>query len=134
MGEAIMLRGGAENLKNELTEQDNIIAQLTENLKGKAALDLSHFALKPVYFETTIPTTGWSATAPYKVTVQVEGMLESDRPIMDVLLSDNTTVAVLQEQEYSKVSSIDTYNGGITFYCNYETPTVEIPVQLGVIR
>lgn len=85
-------------------------------------------------FTATIPTSGWSASAPYTVSVAVSGILATDTPVVDVVLSNTAETAKAQLEAWGTVGRIVTSNNSITVYCYDSVPTTEIPIQLKVVR
>lgn len=86
-------------------------------------------------YSTIIPTTGWTDTAPYSITIPVEGVLASDTPIgPDVVQTGDETVDEPMRKAWQKITRMTTADGSVTFYNSKEVPTVELPVQWVVIR
>ena len=84
-------------------------------------------------YNVTIPTTGWSAESPYTIELNVTGMMESDKnfvvsPVYNIDNSDTILEA------WSKVTLIESATNKIKVYCKDELPTVEIPIQITVVR
>ena len=86
-----------------------------------------------ITYNATIGTT-WSGSGPYTQTISVDGILNTDNPIIDVILSDDTTSSKTILEAWSNVSRIVTGDGAITVYCYDSAPTASIPVQLKVVR
>lgn len=84
-------------------------------------------------FTATIPTTGWSSSAPYTIEIEVLGMLETDKnfPVSPVYNAENYTA---QSEAWNKISFIDGGLDKITVTCMEELPTTEIPIQITVVR
>lgn len=82
----------------------------------------------------TLTTAGWSASAPYTQTVTVTGLLASDTPIADVVLSGTAATAKLQLEAWGCVGRIVAAANSITAYCYEEKPTTAIPLQIKVVR
>lgn len=76
----------------------------------------------------------WTGSGPYTQTITVDGILSTDNPIVDVVLSDDTESSKSIIEAWSNVSRIVTNNGSITVYCYDSAPTVNIPIQLKVVR
>jgi hypothetical protein len=76
----------------------------------------------------------WSRTIPYTQDVEVEGILATDDPIADVILSDTMDIAINQSNSWSCISKITTYDGGITVTCFEDKPETDIQVKLKVVR
>ena len=74
---------------------------------------------------------GWSETAPYEQTVPVEGILETDSPLIecaeDVLTKEEKK---LYRKQWDKIDRIVTGNGQITAYCYFEKPTLSLEIRI----
>ena len=86
-------------------------------------------------FTATIPTTGWSSSAPYTNTITVSGMLASDSnfPVSPVY-SDTLSTRTAQLEAWGKVTMIAAGDNSITVTCDEEIPTTAIPIQITVVR
>lgn len=84
----------------------------------------------------TFAADGWSAEAPFTQTVSVEGIRSTDNPFVDIILSgvetEEESAAIMES--WCMVGRITTANGSVTATCFSEVPTVEITVQLKVVR
>ena len=82
------------------------------NSTNKAVNQLGHVK------EVTLTATGWSSSAPYTQTVNVSGMVETDRPTVSLYLPDGITAADvdLQSKAYDCVNRAVSGNGSITVY------------------
>lgn len=80
--------------------------------------------------------TSWTkgSSNEYTQEVSVSGILETDTPTIDLVLSDNVETAKSQIEAWSSVSRITTSTGKIKIYCYDTSPTVEIPIQLICVR
>lgn len=85
-------------------------------------------------YSSTLTSSGWSSSAPYTQTVNISGILATDTPIADVVLDVVTSTAMTQISAWMCVSKIETANGSITATCLEEKPTINIPIQLKVVR
>ena len=106
----------------------------TENI-----VDLSITADKIVpgsvgaYFTASIDTTWVGSAAPFTKTVSVSGMLATDHPTYDVILSDTPDTAQAQIEEWNKIYKLVANNGSITLHA-FEKPTVSLSLQLQCVR
>ena len=83
----------------------------------------------------TIPTTGWSATAPYTIDITVAGMLETDDGFsVSPQYADTVTTRKAQSEALGKISLITAGTDKITVTCDDELPTTEIPILITVVR
>jgi hypothetical protein len=85
-------------------------------------------------FTATLSAAGWSENAPYTQKVNVSGVLQSDRPHVGLVPSDDTDTALAQEESWGYVSRGVTADGSITFTCYEDKPQVDIPLQIEVNR
>lgn len=88
-------------------------------------------------YTTTLTALGWSDTsgnAPFTQTLNIQGILATDTPIIDVVLSSTTETAKSQLEAFSCLSKIETADGSITATCLDTKPTIDIPIKLKVIR
>lgn len=107
---------------------------LTSNITISAS-DIGSASTKT--FTVTIPTT-WTADTTnggYYQTVSVSGMLATDNPIADVLLSSDIDANASFLRSWSLVTRITTSANAITLYVNgADTPTESFNIQLKVVR
>jgi hypothetical protein len=85
------------------------------------------------YF-VTISTNWTGSSAPYTQTITVTGLTNMDTPIVDVVLSSTTSMALSQLEAWNCVSKIETGADQITVTCLEDKPTVAILVQIKVVR
>lgn len=86
-----------------------------------------------ITYTTTIPSTGWTAEAPYTAEISVVGMLESDAnfPVSPVFTADNYESV---SEAWNKISFIEAGADKITVTCMEEVPATDIPIQITVVR
>ena len=86
-------------------------------------------------FTTTIGTS-WvqGENNEYTQEITLEGILETDTPTIDLVLSDDISTARSQIEAWSCVSRITTSLGKIKIYCYDSSPTAEIPIQIICVR
>ena len=82
----------------------------------------------------TLTSSGWASAAPYTQTLSISGILSTDVPVVDVVLSSTTSTAISQTEAWSCVSKIETAAGSIPATCLEEKPAIDIPIQLKVVR
>lgn len=88
----------------------------------------------PSDYSTSLLSSGWSETAPYTQTVLVSGILSTDTPIVDIILSSTTETAMAELESYMYLGKIDTGSGEITATCYVNVPTADINLNLKVVR
>lgn len=84
-------------------------------------------------YTATIPSTGWTAEAPYTAEIAVVGMLESDAnfPVSPVFTADNYESV---SEAWNKINFIEAGADKITVTCMEEIPATDIPIQITVVR
>ncbi len=112
---------------------DNTIQAVDAHAETRAVLDeLGH-----VYHATltaTLDTDGWTGTeAPFTQIQEVSGVLATDVPIVDVVLSGDWEVDEARLEAWGYIYRIVTSNDSITAYAR-EKPDVALPLQLKVVR
>mgnify|MGYP003297165811 CR=1 FL=1 len=75
----------------------------------------------------TVPASRWSSTKPYSQTVSVSGVTEDMNP--DYTLNPSATSEAAAEG-FGYISTMETGNGTVTFRCNTDLPTVDLPIVL----
>lgn len=83
-------------------------------------------------YSATLNTT-WEGTGPYTKTVSVTGMLATDTPIIDIIMSGTFSTDRSRSAEFAKIYRAVTAAGSITFYAE-EKPTVSLPVRMLCVR
>jgi hypothetical protein len=83
---------------------------------------------------TATLNTSWSgSSAPYSKTVTVSGILATDTPIIDIVMSGTYSTDEARIEAWGYIYRAVTANGSITFYAT-EKPTVSLPIQIKVVR
>ncbi len=89
----------------------------------------------PLHLNASLPASGWSGSgAPYTQTVAVPGLLATDTPLIDVVLSDTAATAVLQLAAYGCIGRMDAGSGQLTARCYAQKPTADLTLTLKVVR
>ncbi len=102
------------------------------HMAEKASLSINGHVQNGVY--TTTLNTTWSGTsAPYSKTQSIAGILSTDTPIVDIVLSGVYSIDEARLEAWGQIYRITTANGSITLYAK-EKPTISLPIQLKVVR
>lgn len=92
--------------------------------------DLENFASSSETFDLIIPTSGWSESAPYTIQLPLEGIKETHDPIATLRLSNDAVTRVAENEAFSCISLINTYDDYVIVTCDEEIPQHEITVAL----
>lgn len=84
-------------------------------------------------YNATIGTSWTGSAAPYTQTITVSGILATDNPIVDCVLSATYATAKSQLEAYSNIYQITTAANSITVRATAKTTTA-VPIQLLCIR
>ena len=128
---------GAVNVSNVV----NNIATVEEGyvLDARQAYELNLLIQKratTASYTATFPASGWSSSSPYTQTVNVDGILLTDDPIVDIDMSSATNADdwALMTEAWNFVGRITANQGSVTMYCYDDVPTVDITIFLKVVR
>ena len=79
-----------------------------------------------------LTASGWSSTAPYTQTVEIDGITESDLPVplLDVSGAESLSEEKAMKKQFGWISYYDTDDGSITFTAKYRKPTMDLSVGL----
>lgn len=86
---------------------------------------------------TVTTSTSWisdTTNGGYYQNVAVSGILSTDNPIADIVLSSNVTTNKTALEAWALITRITTSNGIITLWANDEAPTTAFTIQLKVVR
>lgn len=79
-------------------------------------------------------STSWSgSSAPFSQAVTISGILATDVPIVDVIMSGTYSTDVARNADWSNIYRIVSSANTLTFYA-IEKPTVSLPFQAQVVR
>lgn len=136
--DGVFITNTSDDLVNYYTKTDtNALLDTKASLdlvNTKASIDLVNTKATTALYTATLYSIGWSNTAPYTQTASVSGLLSTDTPIVDVVLSSTTSTAMSQLAAWLCVSKIVTYDSHITATCFEDKPTTDITIQLKVVR
>lgn len=150
-GSAMVFNAGAGYIFRPLgNTPDGIVLNPNVNIRPEidSSIDLgtANYKWKDIYvggsvfgaqkeFTATLPNTSWTgSSAPYSKEITVSGVLATDKLDIDLDLSSSTysNVETIQTS-WSKVYRAVSGAGKITFYAS-EVPTIDIPLQIKVVR
>ena len=105
-----------------------------EDLVSKLDTVLSKKTYCETYYATlTANYTG--EVAPYTQNASVPGLLETDEPIVGLIVDDqDTALALNQEKAFSNVTRIVANDNSISVFCNKKKPEVALKLRLVVFR
>ena len=84
---------------------------------------------------TTIVASAFQGnTAPYTQKIQLPEIKATDNPLVGVVFSDIPATALDQQDSWSSVSRIQTGDGYILVSCYEDKPSVNIPIQVKIVR
>ncbi len=115
--------------ETNLNQMDKGIADCAE-----AANDLEERKAEEFLFTATIPVSGWVGTAaPFTRQITVNGILASDRPIIDIVQSGTFTADSRICESWTGITRIPARNDGLTVTAEV-VPEVAIPIQVRCFR
>ena len=124
MADVVKFNNGT-NLQEYKNDLDLLLSAINMQLNQKA---------ETATYTATISTTWTGENAPYTQSIAVSGIKADDNPLVDIVLNDDIETAIKEQEEYSKISRIQTSDGSILITCFEEKPEVEMKIQLKVVR
>lgn len=84
-------------------------------------------------YTATLSTT-WSGTGPYTQTVNITGILATDSPIIDIVLTGVTATDTARLEGWGLVGRAVASANSIAFTCYDSAPTVSLPIKILCVR
>lgn len=81
------------------------------------------------YYTATLSSSNWTNSAPYTQTINVSGILATDKPIVDL-----SSPSLNNLDSWSYVSSAQSGDGTLTFSCFENKPTENLSINIMVVR
>lgn len=86
------------------------------------------------YSSETLSSESWTgSTAPYSYELSVNGVLSSDKPVIDVIMSGTYSTDTARNEAWQHIYRAVTAANTIVFYAD-EQPSVDLPVQIMSVR
>lgn len=122
----LVLNGKPEQEFGAATKQyvDTMIGKLEAAVTTKAEARL---------LTATLPAAEWSGSPPTQ-TVDIVDILETDAPVCGAVVSGDADHRKAQKMAWSMVEDIRTIDGGIVALCYESAPTIDIQIQLQIVR
>ena len=105
----------------------------TAEFDGSSGIVITTEVSASKFYTIILPASNWSDSAPYTQSVTVNGIVADDNPIVDINMSDTLDSSATLES-WNLVDRISTTNGNIIAYCYNEKPTIDLSVNLMVIK
>ena len=114
-----------EALSTTVGNLNTTVGNLETTVAGKAD--------PPKTFTATLSASMWGTTKPFRQTVTVSGILSTDEPFTDIVLTNDLTKAQQELQSWGCISNITTSNNLISAVCFDEKPTANMTIKMKVI-
>jgi len=118
----------APSASDDIARKDTVDNHATQTASLSALGHVKHAVLS-----ATLNTTWSGSSAPYSKTVTVSGILATDNPIIDIVMSGTYSTDEARIEAWGYIYRAVTANDSITFYAT-EKPTVSLPIQIRVVR
>lgn len=109
---------------------DNLPAPETE---GSAA-NRFYVDGKRKLFSVTLLAANWNGGGPYTQTVAVKGILSTDMPHYGAVYSADPEARLDQKEAFAMVDDLYTASNSVTFACFEDKPSVDLSIQMEVLR
>lgn len=124
----------ALNSAKQYTDQEvgEVAQELAAHKADNATLNqLGH--VNHAVLTATLDTSWSGASAPYTKTITVNGILSTDVPFIDIVMSGTYATDTARQEAWGYIYRAVTANNAITFYAT-DKPTVSLPLQIKVVR
>ena len=124
----------ALNSAKQYTDQEvgEVAQELAAHKAENATLNqLGH--VNHAVLTATLDTSWSGSSAPYTKTISVSGILSTDVPFIDIVMSGTYATDTARQEAWGYIYRAVTANGSITFYAT-DKPTVSLPLQIKVVR
>lgn len=131
--EAALPKSGG-NMTGAVNMDGNSVINLASPNEDSDAVNKGYVDAKHKVFTASLVATGWTGDGPYTQTVDVEGILSTDRPHYGCVYDADQETRLVQKEAFAMVDDLDTADGAVTFTCFEDKPEVNIPIQMEVNR
>jgi hypothetical protein len=129
----LSLEGGG--MRGPLNMNFEILSGIETPKNNDHAANKEYVDEKRKVFTTTLTANNWTGnTAPYTQRIGIEGILSTDRPHVCLIPSDDSEVAVAQEEHWGLVNRGVAYDSYIVFTCYEDRPETNLTLQIEVNR
>jgi len=123
-----------ENWFEEIQTVTNLVTKTQFDTHQAASASLSTAAHIQYGILTAVADPEeWVGVAPFENEVEVEGILATDTPIVDIIMSGNFETDENRQTAWGYVYRITTATDSITLYAT-KKPEMELPIQIRVVR
>ena len=85
-------------------------------------------------YTVTLPSAGWTNSAPYSQTVTVSGILATDTPYIAPVYSSVNSTAIAEKMAWNFVSMAESFDNTVVFTCFNTKPTTNLNLKIEVVR
>ena len=83
-----------------------------------------------IVIEATLDKDDWSNTIPHTITVLDSTVTEDMYPIVDIVLSADTSLWGDEKENFVLIDKAVATNGAITFYCGSDKPAIDLNIKV----
>ena len=111
---------------------ETLIPEVEAHMAENATLNqLGH--VNHAVLTATLDTSWSGSSAPYTKTISVSGILSTDVPFIDIVMSGTYATDTARQEAWGYIYRAVTADNAITFYAT-DKPTVSLPLQIKVVR
>lgn len=123
------------DISGPVNMNNNIISGIQHPSNGTDATNKDYVDSKHFFVEIELLASEWvEGVDQYEQTINVESILDSDRPHYGVIYGSSKEAREAQTEAFSLVNDLITSNGTVMFVCFEDKPEVDLNVQLEVNR
>lgn len=83
-----------------------------------------------IVIEATLDKDDWSNAIPHTITIQDSTVTEDMYPIVDIVLSADTSLWGDEKENFTLIDKAVATNGAITFYCGGDKPAIDLNIKV----
>lgn len=122
----------ANDLELTQADLDQLIYDVEDHTGTRASqtymAHVNHFVLT-----TTLDTTWTGTSAPYTKTITVSGILSTDTPVVDIVMSGTFATDEARIENWAYIYRVVSADNSLTFYAT-DKPIIDLPIQIKVVR
>ena len=109
----------------KMEDLDESISNLNKSVANKAD--------KKKTFKFTVDTEWTGEQAPYTKTIQVQGLSETDIPVLDIIWGDTVEQREKEADAYNKIRKIECKKDTVILTCDSDKPTETLNLRIEVM-
>ena len=131
--DSLSINGGV--MKGDIAMSGNRITGLAEPSSFTDVATKGYVDGRRKLFTVTLLADNWTGIeAPYKQTINVDGITNAHTPHYGPVFSDDLGTSIAEKEAYMLVDDLETFDGSVIFTCFADKPVVDLIIQMEVFQ